>query len=188
MGAPHANRLWLLGGAVAIIVIVAATFLLAIKPIYSEKSDLQGQSEDQDIQLVELKHQLTELAAKSEKLATYQAQLTTKEAALPEKYEMPAFLRALQTSEKSVTVTVSAVGISAPQSVNGSTAVYSVPITLTISGKVANVTNVIKRIQNVQSRAVLITGVTLAVTGGTATANLVLNAFCRKSDTCAVAG
>ncbi|MEU4244022.1 type 4a pilus biogenesis protein PilO [Actinoplanes sp. NPDC026619] len=188
MGARQNNRLWLLGGVVAIVVIVVATFLLAIKPIYTEKSDLQSQSADQDLQLVELKHQLSDLQAKAKNIATYEAQLKVKQAALPENYDLPAYLRSLQTSEKSVTVSVNAVGVSAAQVITGSTTVYSVPITLTVTGPPANISKVLKQFQTAQTRAVLITSVDLNIASSTsATANIVLNAFCRKSETCKVA-
>jgi Tfp pilus assembly protein PilO len=189
MGAGHNNRLWLLGGVVAIVVIVAATFLLAIKPIYTEKAELQDQAEDQGIQLVELRHQLSDLETQAKNSAAYEAQLATKDAALPEKYELTNYLRDLQTSEKSVTVSVDSVGISEPKTVSGSTSVYSVPVSLTVSGKPAAISKVIKRLQTVQSRAALITSVNLNVTSeSAATASITLNTFCRKSAACVVAG
>lgn len=189
MGVRLNNRLWLLGGAVVIVIIVAAAFLLAIKPTYTERSELQAQADDQEIQLVELKHTLADLKAKAANLKTYQAQLDANEAALPEQYDLPAYLKALQTSENAVTVDVSSIGVSNAQKINGSAEVYSVPITLSVTGAPDKITNVIQHMQNTMSRAVLITSVTLTVTDSTtATANIVLDAFCRKSDSCAVAG
>ncbi|GIF19132.1 type IV pilus assembly protein PilO [Actinoplanes tereljensis] len=187
MGAQQSNRLWLLGGVVAMVVIVAATFLLAIKPIYAEKSDLQSQADDQDLQLVELRHDLNDLKAKDAKLDTYKAQLTTKTAALPKKYDLAGYLRLLQTSESAVTVSVDSVGISAPAKIKGLSTVYSVPITLNAKGTAVNVSKVLKRLQTVQSRAVLITSVSVSGTDSDASADIVLSAFCRNSDGCKVA-
>lgn len=185
MGTRHGNRLWLLGGVVAIIVVVAATYLLAIKPIYTEKADLQGQAADQDVQLVELRHQLSDLEAKAKDTATYTAQRDVLKAALPKSYDLTAYLRALQISEKSVTVQVGSVGINIPQAIKGTDGVYAVPFTLEIQGAPANIARVIKRLQITQSRAVLITSVSLTVTSDTdAKASIMLNAFCRKSDGC----
>jgi len=185
MGARQNNRLWLLGGVIAIVVIIAAAYLLSIKPIYTEKSDLQGQAEDQDIQLVELKHQLSDLEAKAKDTATYTAERDALKAALPESYDLTSYLRALQTSENAVSVDIGSVGINVPQSVDGTETVYSVPFSLTITGSPANISKVIKRLQSTQSRAVLITSVNLAVSSETkATANLVLDAFCRSSKGC----
>ncbi|GIM89330.1 type 4a pilus biogenesis protein PilO [Paractinoplanes toevensis] len=186
-GTQNSNRLWLLGGVAAVVIIVAATFLLAIKPVYAEKSDLLGQADDQDVQLVVLRHDLNELKAKDAKLATYQAQLTAKEAALPEKYDMTGYLRLLQTSESAVTIKIDSVGISAPQAVTGTAGVYSVPIGLSVKGTAANISKVLKRLQTVQSRAVLITSVSVTGSDDAATASIVLSAFCRKSDACQVA-
>ncbi|GAA2641524.1 type 4a pilus biogenesis protein PilO [Paractinoplanes durhamensis] len=187
MGARGNNRLWLLGGVVAVVIIVAATFLLAIKPIYAEKADLQTQVDDQDLQLVELKADLTELKAQAADYDTYKAQLTAKEAALPSKYSIPEYLRALQTSEKAVTVDVSSIGVSVPAKIDGSATVYSVPITLSVSGKIADLSKVINRLQNVQSRAVLLTSVALSGEDyNTMTATIALDAFCRSSTACQI--
>jgi hypothetical protein len=185
MGARQNNRLWLLGGVIAIIVIVAATFLLAIKPIYTDKSDLEGQAADQDIRLVELRRELADLQEKATNIATYTAERDTLKAALPEKYDITAYLRALQTSENAVSVDVGSVGVSIPQTIKGATTVYAVPITLTITGTAATVTKALKRLQVTQSRAILITSVNLAINEDkTATANLALNAYCRQSTGC----
>lgn len=188
MGARENNRLWLLGGLIAIVVIVAATYLLLIKPVYTDKSEVQGQAADQDVQLVELKHQLNDLKAQAAEAGVYRAQLADRQAALPQQYDLPAYLRALQASEKSVTVDISSVGVTLPQKVDGSATVFSVPITLTVSGKPADITRVIKRIQVDQSRAVLITSVNLSVTNESkANADVVFVAFCRTSDKCVAA-
>jgi Tfp pilus assembly protein PilO len=185
MGTGQNNRLWLLGGVVAIVVIIAATFLLAIKPIYTEKSDLEGQSADQDIRLVELRRELADLQEKAKNINTYTAERDTLKAALPEKYDITAYLKALQTSENAVSVGVDSVGVSIPQKIKGAGTVYSVPITLTITGKADAITKALKRLQTTQSRAVLITSVNLSINADkTATANLVLSAFCRQSTGC----
>ncbi|GAA0532353.1 hypothetical protein GCM10010172_11400 [Paractinoplanes ferrugineus] len=185
MGARQNNRLWLLGGLIAIVVIVAATFLLAIKPIYTEKADLEGQAGDQDIRLVQLRRELADLQDKAKNIQTYTAERDTLKAALPEKYDITAYLRALQTSESAVKVDVNSVGISIPQTIKGAGTVYAVPITMTITGTAEGITKALQRLQVTQSRAVLITSVNLQINEDkTATANLVLSAFCRQSTGC----
>ena len=190
MNIRRADRLWMLGGLFGIIVLVVAAYMLAIKPIYADKADKQGQADDQEMTLVTLKTQLNQLKAKAKDQATYTAQLNAKTAAMPDSYDVPNYLRALQTSGTAVNVLVSAVSVGAPAKVVGSTEVISVPINLTATGTPADLGRFIDRLQNVQSRAVLITSVSLSA--GTAansmSAALTLSAFCRKSATCTAAG
>ena len=61
MGIRRTDRLWMLGGLVAIILIVVAAYLLAIKPIYTDRADKQSQVDDQEMMLVTLRRQLADL-------------------------------------------------------------------------------------------------------------------------------
>jgi type IV pilus assembly protein PilO len=189
MGVRRTNRLWLLGGLFAIIVIVLAAYLLAIKPTYADRADKEGQADDQATALIALQRQLADLTAKAENQATYTAQLNAKVAAMPETYDLPNFLRALQTSESAVTVKVSGISDGAPTKVNGSGAILSVTITLTAGGTPANLSKFLNRLQNVQSRAVLVRSVTLSAADKPTqmSATVVVDGFCRKSDACKAA-
>ena len=186
----RADRLWMLGGLFGIIVLVVAAYLLAIKPIYADKADKESQVDDQELAMVTLRTQLSQLRAKAKSQATYTAQLNAKTAAMPDSYDVPNYLRALQTSGTAVKVGVSDVSVGAPTKVVGSTEVISVPINLTATGTPADLGRFIDRLQNVQSRAVLITSVSLSAGAGanSMSAALTLSAFCRKSATCTVAG
>lgn len=186
MGVRRTDRLWLLGGLIAIVLIVLAAYLLAIKPIYADKADKEGQVEDQNVVLVQLKHQLADLTAKARNQATYTAQLNAKRAALPESYDVPNYLRALQASESAVTFKVSAISDGVPTKVDESDSILSVTITLTASGTQANLSRFLNRLQNVQSRAVLVRSVNLT-SGADSQATITIEAFCRKSDGCKVA-
>jgi Tfp pilus assembly protein PilO len=187
MGIRRVDRLWMLGGLVAIVLIVVGAYLLAIKPINADRDDKQGQVEDQELALVTLKHQLADLKTKAKNLPTYTAQLNAKTAAMPASYDVPNYLRALQTSGSAVSVLVSGIGVGVPGRVTGSTEVVAVPITLTVTGSPANLSKFLYRLQNVQSRAVLIKAVNLssAQDNTDMAATLTLAAFCRSSATCA---
>jgi Tfp pilus assembly protein PilO len=190
MNIRRADRLWMLGGLFGIIVLVVAAYVLAIKPIYADKSDKQGQADDQAMALVTLKTQLAQLKAKAKDQAAYTAQLNAKSAAMPDSYDVPNYLRALQTSGIAVNVSVSDVSVGAPAKVTGTPDVITVPINLTATGAPADLGRFINRLQNVQSRAVLITAVSLSA-GATANgmaAALTVSAFCRKSAKCTAAG
>jgi type IV pilus assembly protein PilO len=188
MGIRRTDRLWMLGGLAGIIVIVVAAYLLAIKPINADRDDKQGQVDDQELALVTLKHELTDLKAKAENLPSYTAQLNAKAAALPTSYDVPNYLRALQTSGTAVSVAVSGVSVGVPAKTTGVEGLISVPITLTATGTPANLSKFVDRLQNVQSRAVLINSVSLGAAASESTdisATLALVAFCRTSATCA---
>ena len=189
MNIRRADRLWMLGGLFGIIVLVVAAYMLAIKPIYADKADKQGQADDQEMTLVTLKTQLAELRAKAKNQATYTAQLNAKTAAMPDSYDVPNYLRALQTSGTAVRVGVSDVSVGAPVKVIGSSEVISVPINLTATGTPADLGRFIDRLQNVQSRAVLITSVSLSAgtAAGDTSATFTLSAYCRKSVKCTAA-
>jgi Tfp pilus assembly protein PilO len=189
MNIRRADRIWMLGGLFGIIVLVVAAYLLAIKPIYADKADKQGQADDQEMTLVTLKTQLAQLKAKAKDQATYTAQLNAKTAAMPDSYDIPNYLRALQTSGTAVTVGVSDISVGAPVKVIGSSEVISVPINLTATGTPVNLGRFIDRLQNVQSRAVLITSVSLSAgtSANSMSAALTVSAYCRKSTTCTAA-
>ncbi|MFI5890885.1 type 4a pilus biogenesis protein PilO [Actinoplanes sp. NPDC051513] len=190
MGIRRTDRLWMLGGLFAIIVIVVAAYLLAIKPIYTDRGDKQSQAEDQELTLVTLRRQLNDLNAKSKNIATYTAQLNAKKGAMPDSYDMPNYLRALQISGTAVDVEVSGVSVGGPAKVTGSQDVISVPITLTATGTPADLSRFLNRLQNVQSRAVLITAINLGA-GADPTemsATLTISAFCLDSPKCDVDG
>jgi Tfp pilus assembly protein PilO len=109
---------------------------------------------------------------------------------MPDSYDVPNYLRALQTSGTAVKVGVSDVSVGAPTKVIGANDFISVPINLTVTGTPADLGRFIDRLQNVQSRAVLITSVSLsaATAANSMSAALTLSAFCRKSAECTVAG
>jgi hypothetical protein len=186
MGIRRVDRLWMLGGLVAIVLLVVGAYLLAIKPINADRGDKQGQVDDQELALVTLKHQLAELKTKARNLPTYTAQLNAKTAAMPASYDIPNYLRALQTSGTAVSVLVSGVGVGVPAKVGGTADVITVPITLTATGSPANLGRFLNRLQNVQTRAVLVRAVNLNASENSTdmAATLTLAAFCRSSATC----
>jgi len=189
MNIRRADRLWMLGGLFGIIVLVVAAYLLAIKPIYADKADKQSQADDQELTLVTLRTQLNQLKAKAKDQATYTAQLNAKTAAMPDSYDVPNYLRALQTSGTAVNVGVSGVNVGAPAKVTGLTDVITVPIGLTATGAPADLGRFIDRLQNTQSRAVLITSVSLSAgaTANAMSATFMVSAYCRKSAKCTAA-
>jgi type IV pilus assembly protein PilO len=182
MSARHAGRLWLLGGVLAIAVLIAASYLLAIKPVYDDKAQKEGQIYDQNMQLAQLKRTLAKLKAQADDIASYTAQLTARRKELPDNYDIPNFLRQLQDSDGSVRVETNAIGVTAPVAVEGASTVVSLPITVTVTGSTDDLTKFVQRLQTV-NRAVLVTSIVLTDNeDDKSTVNLVLTAFCGKND------
>ena len=115
-------------------------------------------------------------------MASYKAQLKTNQQALPSTSGVPDFLRQLQDSGTAVNVEIGNLSVGAPQPAKGVATVYELPISLGAAGSVADISSFLKRLQEVQPRAVLITSVGLTqsdVTTGAAamTASISLSAF-----------
>jgi Tfp pilus assembly protein PilO len=191
MGIRRVDRLWLLGGVFAIMVIVAAAYFLAIKPVYTKTAEYQGQVDDSAVTLVSLKHDLADRQAQYKDRAKYIAELTSTQGHLPDSYDIPDFVRAVQSSGTAASVLVSGISVGPPSKVTGADEVVGVSITLTAAGTPANLGKFLDRLQNVQERAVLINSISLAegTVAGTQSATLILNAFCTKNETtCTLAG
>ncbi|WP_250035580.1 type 4a pilus biogenesis protein PilO [Paractinoplanes maris] len=185
MDARRTNRIWLIGGMVAIVIIVAAAWLLAISPKFAEADEVQTQADDTVIQLTGLRKDVAALKAQSEKKATYQSQLDTLVTNLPETYGMPVFLRSLQDMSKAVGVRVTNISVGGATASGKVATAVEMPLALNITGSVDNISRFIARLQQTQSRAVLVDAVTVASDtedASKATAAVTLTAFCTKSD------
>lgn len=186
MTARRNDRLWILGGTILIVALVVAGYLLAIKPVYDDTRNTRLSVRDAEVQLTDLRKTLADLRKKSDNAAGYAAELATKRLALPNSYDVPNFLRQLQDSGTAVHTDVSGISVGVPAAVTGSPSVVGVPITLTATGTPADLARFLTRLQNVQTRAVLISSVGLDQGDGTGamTANLTLTAFCGAGPSC----
>jgi Tfp pilus assembly protein PilO len=184
MDAKRTNRIWLIGGMVSIVILIAAAWLLAVSPKFAEADEVQTQADDSVIQLTSLRKEVAALKEQSEKTATYQAQLDTLVTNLPETYGMPGFLRALQDSAAATGVKVTELSAGGATASSRLATAVQMPLSLNITGSVANISKFIVRLQETQSRAVLVQAVTVSAEGedGKATADLTVTAFCTKAD------
>ncbi|MET0416669.1 MAG: type 4a pilus biogenesis protein PilO [Actinoplanes sp.] len=185
MGARRGDQLWLIGGVAAIVALIAASWFLVISPKFAEGDQVQADAETTRIKLIELNTQVAKLAVKNKQKATYDAKLKVSETALPGSYNMPAFLRQVQDSGAAVSVQVSGFSVSAPVKSTKSTGATEVPIALTAQGSAENLSKFFTRLQNVQSRAVLINSIGLTKTNDATglSASIGLTAFCVESPT-----
>jgi Tfp pilus assembly protein PilO len=178
------SRMWLVGGAVAIVVLIVATYLLAIKPVYAETETIRAQADDQQLESDKLDRKLRDLRKQYEQRGTYAAQLKAKRLNLPNNYDIPNYLRQLQVSDNAVVVNNDSISVADPIAVPGIANVVGVPITLAAKGEVPALIRFIDRLQNTQSRAVLVTSadVRSEADNEKPTLSVALTAFCSKED------
>jgi Tfp pilus assembly protein PilO len=169
----RADRLWLIGGVVAILLIAIGGWTLLISPKRTEADEVRSQTADQQTELLKLRRQVNDLKAKDAKLATFKAENTTLRQALPVKTEMTNFLRQLQASGAALNVAVSGVNVGTALKSTQVPTVWELPITLTISGSAADLSRFLTQLQSVQPREVLLSQVVYTAgaddTGGAGT-------------------
>ena len=183
MGPLRTDRIWLLGGLLAIVVLGAGGWFLLIHHKYSDADNVRAQVGDAQVQLVALNKQLATLRAQKAQLGTLTAARDKYQRALPPNSttSMAAFLSELQDSEAAENVDVSGLTQGGPQVSAALPGVWELPITMTAAGTAAHLSAFLNRLQTVQTRAVLITTASLAgdgaSTSGTMMLNLALKAF-----------
>ena len=195
MSARRIDQIWLLGGLLAIVALVAATWFYVIAPTRDKTGTLTSQAEETSLQLVKLRRTVAELAEKNKSLTAYENTRTAREKALPNEYQTTDFLRQLQDTGGAVDVEVSGISVGAPTASKAVASVVELPIMLTAAGSAPRLSEFLDRLQTVQSRAVLIYSVNVTAdpageTADAVTATLNLKAFCtpptdpKKPNTC----
>ncbi|MCO8272927.1 type 4a pilus biogenesis protein PilO [Actinoplanes sp. TRM 88003] len=184
MEARRTDRIWLIGGMVAIVILVAAAWLLAVSPKYAEADEVQAEADDTTIQLTSLRKEVAALKEQNEKKATYQAQLDTLVTNLPETYGMPVFLRSLQDAGAATAVEVSDLSVGGAVASDKTATALEMPLSMNVKGTITDVSKFIVRLQQTQNRAVLLNAVTVSDEDADekVVANLTLTAFCTKND------
>jgi Tfp pilus assembly protein PilO len=166
----HADRLWMIGGVVAAVVLSVLSWLLFIGPQRSQTGGLNDQAASTELRLDTLRHQLAKLQQESQDLPELRAAVDSLRQALPVTHQMAEFLRELQSSDGHTGVFVHDVVVGVPtQPAHPTAGVYAVPVTLTADGNAASLEGLLRQLQQVQRRGVLVTGVELKPTeqGGT---------------------
>jgi len=162
----HADRIWLLGGAVGVVVLVAIGWLLLINPAGNEAEGYRQQTEVSEVKLIALHKRLAELKEQQAKLPTYQAELKRNQQALPVDTGIPAFLRQLEAAGDAVGVSVSNLSVGKPAAEEGAgLAAYSLPVTVTVDGRIGDMGAFLDQLQQVQRRAVLVEAANLTSGG-----------------------
>jgi Tfp pilus assembly protein PilO len=165
MGARHADRLWMIGGAAVIVLLAVVSWFLLINPAKTETSDLKAQTETAHIQAVDIRKRIAALKKQKSNLPKLKATLAGYQDALPSDSGVPAFLRQLQAAGTDLDVDVSGVTVSTPAELENLAGVWALPIQLTAEGSAANLGAFMDQLQgSAQKRAVLIESANLTTT------------------------
>jgi Tfp pilus assembly protein PilO len=161
MSTPHAGRLWLIGGALGAVVLVAAGWFLLISPQYGRTANLNDRAGAARTQLTSLRHRLADLQQQDENRADYQAELDRYHSALPTQADLATFLRSLQSGDESRGV-LSGILVGSPlEQTAAGRKVFALPVTVTATGTAKQLTGLLDHLQQIQPRAVLIRNVHL---------------------------
>ncbi|MGI5236889.1 type 4a pilus biogenesis protein PilO [Dactylosporangium sp. CA-139066] len=173
------DRLWLLGGALCALVIVAFGYYFFIRP---EQSDTRSTTESADRTRVEIaakRKELQDLAKQYEHIDEYRAQLAKDQAALPVDDAASALLRELQNAGEQAGVSVSGVSVGTAVDLNALVGfqVYAMPVSLSVVGPTEKMNPFLDQLQQLQPRAVLISSVNFAPssTANLARSNVTIN-------------
>lgn len=176
------QRIWLAGGALIALVVVAISWLVLIGPKLSSASDLDDQALVSRQQNEALQTRTDSLKAKSTQLSRYTSSLTAALASLPYDSGLPAFTRQLDAQAKAEGVTVDSLAVGAvvpvqpaapaattsgdastsenpapPAAATGG--IFSMQATVLSSGPLRRQLAFIRSVRTVGPRQVLITGV-----------------------------
>ena len=178
------DRLLLPLAVVAAVALGLAGWLFLVSPVRADTASVQAQAATVTQQVDGLRSQLAGLRADRANLPRYQAELQAAQAALPTTAAMPAFLRTLQDLGTSTGTSVTALNATAPDGktvaagTNGMGNVYTVPVTITVTGSYDGLTAFVRALQAGQPRAVLVDTVDeTAAVGGSTTLTISMTAF-----------
>lgn len=177
MGMRRTDQVWLAGGLVLILALIASGWFLFISPKFGEADDVDAEAETAQIQLIKLKKEDAALDEEETKKTTYLAQLKAKQIALPTRYDMPAFVRQLQDTGTKWAVNITQLGVGSPVSSAATPSAVELPITLTAEGDPANLSRFLTALQN-GARAVFVKSVSITSNPDSTQANIMLSAFC----------
>lgn len=178
MGARITDRIWMLGGAALVLLLIVATWFLLVSPQRVEASDLETQTAGAHTQADQLRSRITKLNADKANLASLTQARDAKRAALPLDSGVPAFLRQLQSTGAKVGVDISGITVADPTQEATAAGVWSITIQLTAEGTEAQLNEYLQQLQGAgQKRAVLVQVASLSTTENAQSLNLTVKAF-----------
>jgi Tfp pilus assembly protein PilO len=163
MRAPHADKIWLAGGALAAALLTLLTWLLLVSP-KNGATETTRQAAAENIDKVAVQQEtLKRLEQDNVNLPTYQTELADILRAVPESDEFPDLLRALRETAEKNKVEVSTLAVAGATKIEGSAPViFDMPLSMGITGDVDEVQRFLNDLQQNGDRAVLIDSVNLS--------------------------
>jgi Tfp pilus assembly protein PilO len=176
--------LWVGGGTLAVVVVLALGWFLLIQPQKARTSSLRDEVDTAQTGVAQLQQQLAKARQENGDLTGYQQKLVAARAALPTTAALSTFLRDVESAGTAAGVDVRSLIVGTPAQVTGISAqIYALPITLTAAGSASKLDTFLTQVQRVQPRAVLVNTVNAAPDensvslSGTVTMTLGLRAF-----------
>ncbi|GAA3384545.1 type 4a pilus biogenesis protein PilO [Cryptosporangium minutisporangium] len=151
-------RLWVAGGVVGALLLIALGGFLLIRPQNARTEELRAQTETAQASVDSLRSRLAEVRSQNSRLAEYRSEYEAARAALPTTLALSTFLRDVQSSATRAGVAVEGLIVGAPTQVNGAAGatVYALPLTITATGSASKLEGFVNQLQRVQPRAVLV--------------------------------
>jgi Tfp pilus assembly protein PilO len=172
------DRLWALGGALAAVAMLAIGWFFFISPQNARTGSLAQEAATAQARTTSLQRRLVELRQQNGDLPRYRARLESDRQALPTTSGLSDFVRDVQGIGDSTGVSVQVLAVSAATQVTAAgTKVYALPMSMTVTGAVANVDRFLEQLQQGQPRAVLIGTVRSDSPDGTVRLDLGLQVF-----------
>jgi len=174
MNALKSERFWLVGGALAAVVVAAVAWFGAVSPELSNASSLNSQTADAQSQNLALQAKIRKLQRDNANMSTLASSLQQARTALPFEIGVADYTHRLSDYAGQAHVTIAAVNASPPVTANpapgrpasapiaGSTAgkLFALPMTVIVKGNVLNDLVYLKAVQS-DPRASLVTSVQL---------------------------
>ncbi|GAA2326779.1 type 4a pilus biogenesis protein PilO [Dactylosporangium salmoneum] len=163
------DRLWLLGGALFAVVIVAFGYYFLIAPKKADTASIRDSAANTEIENAGKRKELADLAKQYANIEQYKAKLANDQAALPADDAAADLLRELQKAGELAGVTVSGVSVGTAVDLKPTVGyeMYALPVSLNVAGPTVKMNPFLDQLQQVQPRAMLISSVNFAPSSST---------------------
>jgi Tfp pilus assembly protein PilO len=152
------DRVWMIGGLLAAIVLFTVAWFFLISPQNSEINGLRAQTLSSEDRRGVLLNRIKQLRKENTELQRYRDELNQHRNELPVTSELPTFLRELQAAGQSNGVTVDTLAVDTPTEVTAAgTKVHALPVTVTAKGSAGSLNGFLDKLQQDGGRAALIT-------------------------------
>jgi Tfp pilus assembly protein PilO len=182
------DRIWLLGGLVAALLLTFLVWQLLIKSQNDKTDSVKQDIDSAQQQVSDSTLQLSRLRADAPNLDKYKAELIANQAALPTESSIPAFLNELHAAGDAAEVSVVQLQVTPPGLITGpqagTTPVYQLTVTVVATGSDDGIATFLKQLQADQPRAALLTSVAESpgAAGGANSLNLTMQIFVAPSN------